>query len=555
MEAAQAHPRSHVLHSGSPHTRVMNHGTPPYLSAIPEPSDDRSTKSRTASASSSPQTTKKDRAANIMLRLDAFLGEWLSPDYFDNITPPPSSKMMVAAAKADLLRRADPIESAQQRNGEGLNQGYFPGGWKSSHAPPDEAKKPANSALSTMSELGQALPKPGRSNSHSVISPGKKGSWQIVSSAEDGKRAGSKGYSPPVPSYAISPAQPIPQGYVAHARDVCTKVDYQWDSMRPPLDWGNGGEYGEEWSAMHRRFRKGLHNMILWYQNSNPIQESSINGDGMEELQHARTLPSEGTEDEDIDTVLVLVTHGAGCNALLGALTNQPVLIDVGMASITMAARKNIDYRRVSQPDSFSSQYTYRRRSSIDLGLSENYDIKLTASTDHLRPGSMFLGTTPPRARSPSLPVREKSPYRYERHVGSPTHQKRSGFPYEAHDRSPVRNSSDSFEEKTYEGIKPAATNAKSNGGLWTKPATKTLNPAPPADARRVSISRFHEPTESRKAISKSADGGENPVPIAINGGGGTSVTQHGLWGTEPKAVKTANDQTTPKRRWTLSQA
>ena len=552
-EAEQAHPRNHVLHSGSPHTRVMNHRTPPYLSAIPEPGDDCSTKRCTAS-SSSPHATNKDQAAHMVLRLDAFLGEWLSPDYFDKITPPPSSKMMVAAAKADLLRRGDPIESVQNSS-ESLNQGYFPGGWKSSHAPPDEPQKSANTALSTMSELGPAPPKLGRANSHSVISPGKRGIRQLVSSVEDGRHLENKNYIPPKPSYAVSPAQSIPQGYVAHARDACTKVDYQWDSMRPPLDWGNGGEYGEEWSAMHRRFRKGLHNMIQWYENHEPAQEPNANRDGMEELQHARTLPSEGTEDEDTDTVLILVTHGAGCNALLGALTNQPVLIDVGMASITLAVRKSIEYRRVSQQDSSPSGYTYRRKSFIDSGVSEYYDIRLTASTDHLRPGSIFLGTTPPRAKSPSLPVREKSPYRYERHVSAPTHQKSSSFSHEAHDRSPVRNSNDSPKEKLHENIERAATTTKSNGGLWTKPVVVIPKPAPPADAKRISISKFHEPTESEQARPKSAHIDESPVSMAINRSNGTSIAQHGLWGTEPTAVKPSNDKTTPKRRWTSTQA
>uniref|UniRef100_A0A8H7NNW2 Phosphoglycerate mutase family protein n=1 Tax=Bionectria ochroleuca TaxID=29856 RepID=A0A8H7NNW2_BIOOC len=42
-----------------------------------------------------------------ILRLDAFLGEWLSPEYFENITPPPGSSLMIGSAKADLLKRED----------------------------------------------------------------------------------------------------------------------------------------------------------------------------------------------------------------------------------------------------------------------------------------------------------------------------------------------------------------------------------------------------------------------------------------------------------------
>ena len=52
----------------------------------------------------SPATTSPDLSKSV-LRLDSFLGEWLSPDYFEHITPPPRSMLMLATAKAELLRR------------------------------------------------------------------------------------------------------------------------------------------------------------------------------------------------------------------------------------------------------------------------------------------------------------------------------------------------------------------------------------------------------------------------------------------------------------------
>jgi hypothetical protein len=67
----------------------------------------------------------------ILLRIDAFLGEWLSPDYFDQITPPPNSTMMVAGAKADLLRRGDYVEAPPTKP---QSKGHFPGGWKNNAA-------------------------------------------------------------------------------------------------------------------------------------------------------------------------------------------------------------------------------------------------------------------------------------------------------------------------------------------------------------------------------------------------------------------------------------
>jgi hypothetical protein len=68
------------------------------LDPIPEPNNGK----MNGDSQKQPHGIKKST-----IRVDAFLGEWLSPDYFESITPPPSSIMMVASAKADLLRRED----------------------------------------------------------------------------------------------------------------------------------------------------------------------------------------------------------------------------------------------------------------------------------------------------------------------------------------------------------------------------------------------------------------------------------------------------------------
>ena len=526
-------PGRHNLHSGSPHIQRVESSKSPHLPAILEPDGDRSRINRTSS-----ECDEHSQRARTLLRLDAFLGEWLSPDYFENITPPPGSKMMLASAKADLLRPEDPIETAIPA---AVNQGNFPGGWKSKAAP-EEPLKPAMPGLDSMSELRQALPKLGRANSHSLTGA-KKGARSLAGRFESERQVQKSGYVPPTPAYAVSPAQAIPQGFVKHARDACVNIDYQWDSMRPPLDWGNGGEYGEEWSAMHRRFRKGLYEMVSWYRNHGICQQSEESD--MEGL-HQSKSQTEGSED-DTDTVLILVTHGAGCNALVGALTNQPVLIDVGMASLTMAVRKTVDYRRVPQPDS-DLQRT-RRKSSMDSATSDEYDVKLIASMDHLRPGSQFLGSPPVRPRSPSLPVREKSPYRYERHVGLPNHTGKVSS-QDGHKVGPLKEEG-SFEEKT-SNVKTPITNS---GGLWSKPVAKPVDHSTPADATRIFIPR-PEASEQARPVSTSPDPGprveSSPV---VNGDHQRSVAQHGLWGAEPKAVGAERDQTMLKRRWTLTQA
>jgi hypothetical protein len=203
-------------------------------------------------------------------------------------------------------------------------------------------------------------------------------------------------YKPPIPSYAISSSDPIPAGYVAHSRDACVDVDYQWDSMREPLNWGNGGEYGEEWSSMHKRFRKGLQNLITWYSSTDDP------GKTFTKVHHhdsnATLTVEEPHDDEDTDLVLILVTHGAGCNALIGALTNQPVLLDVGMASLTMAVRKPTPPNSPTTTPG-ATPNSHSRTSSRTLTISEQYDVKLVANTEHLRTSA---ATTPSASRVPS---------------------------------------------------------------------------------------------------------------------------------------------------------
>ncbi|KAG8528156.1 uncharacterized protein KY384_007072 [Bacidia gigantensis] len=440
---------------------------------------------------------KNSLAALATLRLDAFLGEWLSPDYFENITPPPGSRLMVASAKADLLRRGEPIEMVQHQNAASKTSN-FPGG-----------------GMVMMACL--------------------------------------------TPSYAVSTVQPIPQGYVAHARDACMRVDYQWDSMRPPLEWGYGGEYGEEWSAMHKRFRKGLHDMISWYRNNDLSQQPEQN-ESLEELRHVRTNVSESDENDEDYTVLILVTHGAGCNALIGALTDQPVLIDVGLGSLTLAVRKHGEHDSASNFGYRPSPFPRNRRSSLKLGLSEEYDIKLTASTDHTRPGSRFLDNTSPRARSPTAPVREKSPYRYERHVGSPTRQHANRSPInDMQDKKPIRQSVGSFEEDGSSGrVRRANTTAGSSQGLWSRPGPQGLPTNSSSDPETITPPKdtgglrgdAGRPKVGDITSTKSAE-----HPRHNDRGNVKPLPQHGLWTSEVKRNGNVSEPARPKRRWTASHA
>jgi broad specificity phosphatase PhoE len=414
--------KHHVMHSGSPQVHAADHSAG--LAAIPEPMEDFPSDLLLPAPTSTslPEATiphthihvgaspaKRYRIAE--LRLDAFLGEWLSPDYFENITPPPESVMMVASAKADLLRPGEAIEGATSGR---RTHGNFPGGWSSDWSPASSAdESEEKTGLANMAALGHALghafPNRTRSSTHGSDSPNSyssrrhptKSSINFVNSTPNNDSI----YTPPTPTYAISSSDAIPVGYVAHARDACVDVSYQWDSMRAPQCWGNGGEYGEEWSSMHRRFRNGLSKMIEWYEEHG----TAVN----------KAADMWDSNEEEKDTVLILVTHGAGCNALLGALTNQPVLLDVGMASLTMAVRKEglaksgAERREIEDTTNKSTPASARkntRRGSIDLGIAENYEIKYTASTEHLRVGSNPLSAS---AISPRIgPSTSSSPYR-----------------------------------------------------------------------------------------------------------------------------------------------
>jgi broad specificity phosphatase PhoE len=94
-------------------------------------------------------------------------------------------------------------------------------------------------------------------------------------------------------------------------------------ALKPDLSWGlhelgHSGVYGEQWATMHTRFQNGLRNLINYY-------DKSVSG----------------------PTTAVVVTHGAGCNSLLGFLTNQPLLSKVGLARCVVAERRGSSWEIV----------------------------------------------------------------------------------------------------------------------------------------------------------------------------------------------------------------
>lgn len=494
-----------------------------------------------ASSSSGKIIGQTDNIKKSLVRVDAFLGEWLAPDYFEHITPPPSSIMMVAGAKADLLRREDHNSLIHVRDftAQGSSFQPFPGGWGS---PITTEKK----EFPSVSSLSHALPR--RDRTSSLSSVGSNGNRQGLRA--DGHLPTSEHgiYQPPVPSYAISTSDPIPPGYATHARDACVNVDYQWDSMREPLDWGNGGEYGEEWPSMHKRFRRGLHSMLDWYKSNENPGETVTKTPSSPELEKPFSI--DGSHEEDTDLVLILVTHGAGCNALIGALTNQPLLMDVGMASLTMAVQKPIsETTPTSKPG--ATPKAHSRTNSRSLSLSEEYDLKLLANTEHLRSTTSSIASSRTPSAANLSTFRERQPIDPNR---STTINSSLGS---------IRRTASiaSSQPRTFS---PAR---QSSIGLWsaTPPLRESVDENDDTDCDSM-ILNFGDDSANLKASTSSTAEEENKSAVAKNTEIETSALEEdevaplGLWGSprltasSGPAVDLDKAGHTPKRRWTVNE-
>ncbi|CAK7206909.1 hypothetical protein SEUCBS139899_009716 [Sporothrix eucalyptigena] len=393
---------------------------------LPTPSQNGSSATLKASACETIPRNISPKLHKSVLRIDAFLGEWLSPGYFELITPPPSSVMMVASAKAELLRREDYSSFTHTANHQSSHAHSHSASqlwgasrsntWSSRPAEDEELPKSGS----------QHIPPVGLFNSNS--SSGTDGRPMSSNGGIQSPRWGASsntnmhppslpGYVAPVPQFAMSSRAPTPTGYVAHARDHCVDLDYQWDSMRAPYDWGDGGEFGEEWTAMHRRFRKGIQKLVDWYSTHETPAEmvtqtvqfkpghSRANSKGSIDDGEC-AIDDEESDDVDEDcieeSVVVLVSHGAGCNALIGAITQQPVLVDVGLASLSVAVRRpgHESFHCASDgEDSLASRWTGAVHSGHPGGqvpLNKYFEMKMFANSDHLR----SIPTTPTTPRN-----------------------------------------------------------------------------------------------------------------------------------------------------------
>ena len=218
------------------------------------------------------------------------------------------------------------------------------------------------------------------------------------------------------------------------------------------------------------------------------------------------------TED-DIDTVIVIVTHGAGCNALIGAMTGQPVLLDIGLASLTMATRKQGE-----NVPSLPASPIRTRRGSLDLGIATRYDMEIIASTEHLRAPSNPLGLNSPRlARSPA--------FASKRVVGPDSVE---GFTL-----------GESMRSNSYMGrsASQSVSGPKVASGLWSSSGTSDAESTdsdlwPAFDRGKTVVPAVEEIDEVNKL----------PAYLPAR-----TSTQAGLWGSAPALPQDHG----PKRRWT----
>lgn len=478
-----------------------------------------------------------------LLRVDAFLGEWLSPDYFDQIVPPPASDRMVASAKAELLRRGEGIPVMRETR---ASSGHFPGGWGSQSHPSspkkdEDRRLPSRGSSTTATTTSGQQPQRQRASTYDTPQdpvPTSGTPRALGRLNTDLPSVIDAAYVPPTPGYAVSPSDPIPAGYVAHARDACIKIDYQWDSVRTPY-WGTGGEYGEEWSSMHERVHTGFQRMVDYYRQRGSASDRS------------RAM-SNGTsrKENPAQTVLIIITHGADCNALIGSLAGRSVLLDIGTASLTMAVRRD-RVKNSKTPDSDHTDVSPAGSSPSspgsqeDRSVSQDYSLQLIASSDHLRAGvnpsqlaSLSSPSAPQPLPPPSIPT-------YRNRLGSRPSASilRGSFIIDPTPKTGPSSRSWSMNSRP----SPTTTVPRGASGLWGSLASPTEEAD--GDAEDDFVPNFGDPRPMSHDSSHS--------DVLIDRSGWTkqlpqrTLSQRGLWGSAPSLE---DRDVASRRRWTVTE-
>ncbi|KAL6242383.1 hypothetical protein RBB50_010522 [Rhinocladiella similis] len=488
------HPQNHVRPRLRPRQRSSRASLIAEEELAPDSHEvDSSSLQRTISRE--PHHTNRLGYNSCRLRVDSFLGEWQCRTYFESALPPPTA-VMVSEAKMALQVPQEEIKGADLS--ASLSYELPTVDWEEKESEAASVPVQEKTGLRAMAAAGHSFPKRPRNISFGT---------ELANGARLLNRNLQKqpvGYSPPVPTYAMGSSDKIPPGYVAHARDGCVTIDHDWDSEAEPLHWGDGGPFDEEWGNMHRRFRNGLQKMIDYYE-----QEAVEEGDA---------------DKEDEDLVLILVTHQAGCNALIRILTGAPALHDVATASLTMAVRTQ------GQDKEGSPMSPSRRRGSLDLSISDDYEMRIIASTEHLRAGSNPLGLNSPRlGKSPAFASR--------RAVGADSPEGFSlGESFSHHRGSHPALVTRSQSQRSHAA--DPASNEDPPTGLWRKGSHYSRDET--ADSSETGASPSVQTTSTSGSIREEPTWQAEKLPVR-------SSSQRGLWGGE----SVHRDRSPGKRRWT----
>ncbi|KAK5209061.1 hypothetical protein LTR99_007166 [Exophiala xenobiotica] len=487
------HPQNHTR--SRPRPRQHSSRASPSTTDEADPHESENT-SLQRTVSREPQQTNRLGHNTCLLRIDAFLGEWQSRTYFESALPPPSA-VLVSQAKMELQLPQEEIKGADLS--PSMTYDLPSMDWEEKENEVASVPVHEKTGLRAMAAAGHSFPKRPRNISFGT---------ELANGARLLNRNLQRqplGYSPPAPTYAMGPSDKIPPGYVAHARDGCVIIDQDWDSEGKPLEWGDGGPFDEEWGSMHRRFRNGLQKMIEFYESQAAAEEH------------------DSSENDEEDLVLVLVTHQAGCNALIRILTGAPALHDVATASLTMAVRSQ-------GPEKARSPVSpTRRRGSLDLSVSDEYEIRIVASTEHLRAGSNPLGLNSPRlGKSPAFANR--------RTVGADSPEGLTLGESLTHHRG---SSASALPRRQSQRLHAAdgGNNDEAPEGLWRRGSRYSRDETADSSDAGMSLS-----VQTGNTSEDTPEEGWQADKLPVR-----SASQRGLWGGE-----SINRERSPgKRRWT----
>jgi hypothetical protein len=231
-----------------------------------------------------------------------------------------------------------------------------------------------------------------------------------------------------------------------------------------------------------------------------------------------------------------VITHGAGCNALVGALTGEPVLLDFQTASLTLSVRKdNADEQ--AEADTSREQF-------LSPGTAEKtpatkyYSLRLVASTDHLRP------TVNPIPSTSSLP----SPNGAVTHSISAYRHRPAMRPSLSQGQFMIGPSPNSgVGSRSWSLLRPS-TAPKGSTGLWGSGSVI------PESADEI-LPNFGD----RRSTSSDAVGPGQIIGSALKPEDSATlsnlpqrtVSQRGLWGSTPA---TKDREAATRRRWTVTE-